>query len=270
MSQQFDMTKQFETQAIAALTAKALKLKEVAGIPFLVLDGAQDTKSLERFLPKPQRRSGCTYVQDQAGFITIFDRYKNDDSTMVYADRKKGWFKAVFNDHSPQDTGWRDHVCAYACEKSNEWNAWLNKDGVKMTQEEFAQFIEQNLVDIVDPSRAHMLEISRELVARKSANFSSSIRLSNGSHQFSYDEDIKGSIKSGKLKVPETFKIGIPVFLNDPCYGINARLRCRIKDKSLQMWYELIRPHGVYEDAFNEIHASITEATGMELVSADY
>ena len=27
--------------------------------------------------------------------------------------------------------------------------------------------------------------------------------------------------------------------------------------------------HNVYEDAFNEIHASITEATGMELVNAD-
>ena len=29
------------------------------------------------------------------------------------------------------------------------------------------------------------------------------------------------------------------------------------------------RPHDVYEDAFNEIHASITEATGMELVNAE-
>ncbi len=263
------MTKQFETQSVAALTAQALEVKEVAGIPFLVLDGVQNTKSLERFLPKPQRRSGCTYVQDQAGFITIFNRYKNDDSTMVYADRKKGVFNAVFNDHSPQDTGWCDHVCVYSCEKSNEWEAWLNKDGVKMTQEDFAQFIEQNLVDIVDPSSAHMLAISRELVARKSAKFSSFISFSNGSHQFYYDEDIKGSNKSGKLKVPETFKIGIPVFLNGACYGINARLRCRIKEQSLQMWYELIRPHNVYEDAFNEIHASITEATGMELVNAD-
>lgn len=263
------MTKQFETQAVAALTAQALEVKEVAGIPFLVLDGEQDTKSLERLLPQPQRRSGCTHVQDQAGFITIFNRYKNDDSTMVYADRKEGVFKAVFNDHSPQGTGWRDHVCAYACPKSNEWKAWLDKDGVKMTQEDFAQFIEQNLVDIVDPSSAHMLEISRELVARKSANFSSSIRLSNGSHQFAYDEDIKGSTKSGNLEVPETFKIGIPVFLNGEGYGINARLRYRIKEQSLQMWYELIRPHDVYEDAFNEIHASITEATGMELVNAE-
>ncbi len=51
------MTKQFETQSVAALTAQALEVKEVAGIPFLVLDGVQNTKSLERFLPKPQRRS---------------------------------------------------------------------------------------------------------------------------------------------------------------------------------------------------------------------
>ena len=53
------MTKQFETQAVAALTAQALEVKEVAGIPFLVLDGEQDTKSLERLLPQPQRRSAA-------------------------------------------------------------------------------------------------------------------------------------------------------------------------------------------------------------------
>ena len=138
-----------------------------------------------------------------------------------------------------------------------------------MSQEQFAHFIEQNLVDIVEPVSAEMLEISRSLIAKKSASFSSAIRLSDGSHQFSYDEDIKGSTKSGNLAVPETFKIGIPVFLNGTGYAIEARLRYRIKDQSLEMWYELIRPHDVFEDAFNAIHAEISKETGMELIAAE-
>ena len=138
-----------------------------------------------------------------------------------------------------------------------------------MSQEQFAHFIEQNLVDIVEPVSAEMLEISRSLIAKKSASFSSAIRLSDGSHQFSYDEDIKGSTKSGNLAVPETFKIGIPVFLNGTGYAIEARLRYRIKEQSLEMWYELIRPHDVFEDAFNAIHAEISKETGMELIAAE-
>lgn len=138
-----------------------------------------------------------------------------------------------------------------------------------MSQEQFAHFIEQNLVDIVEPNSAEMLEISRELVAKKSANFSSSIRLSNGEHQFSYDEEIKGTTKSGNLSIPETFKIGIPVFLNGEAYSIEARLRYRInKEHQLEMWYELIRPHDIYEDAFNTIFANIEKQTGFEIIEA--
>lgn len=254
---------------IAALALQGAEIKTVGGIPFALVPEGYTAELLEKYLPAPARKRGDTRVQDQAGFLAVFNRHKTPDSTVIYADRKAAAFRAVFNDHTPEGAGWRDHTATYACPKSNEWQIWTKHDGEKMTQEAFARFIEQNLVDIYEPAAAHMLEISRELVAKKSANFSSSIRLSNGSHQFHYDEDIKGSTKSGNLEVPETFVIGLPVFLNGEAYKIQARLRYRIKEQQLEMWYELVRPHDVYEDAFNAVHKAIADATGCEIVNAE-
>ncbi|WP_373753619.1 DUF2303 family protein [Neisseria weixii] len=115
-----------------------------------------------------------------------------------------------------------------------------------------------------------MLEIASTLQAKKSASFSSSIRLANGSHQFSYEEDIRGTTTSGRLEIPETFLLGLQVLLNGEHYQVEARLRYRInKENQLEMWYELVRPHDIYEDAFNGVFENIEKATGVEILSAE-
>lgn len=263
------MEQKNQLETATALAAASLNVREIDGVPFLALHKDFSPHSLGSYLSKPARKSGNTNVQDAAGFLAVFKRHRNENSTVIYADRNRAIFEAVFNDHSEAEAGWRDHTCRYTCPKSKEWKTWRENDGRKMSQEQFAHFIEQNLVDITEPNSAAMLEISRELVARKSANFSSSIRLSNGSHQFNYDEEIRGSTKSGNIEVPETFKIGIPVFLNGEGYAIEARLRYRIKENHLEMWYELIRAHDVYEAAFDQIFVHIAAETGMEIISAD-
>lgn len=80
-----------------------------------------------------------------------------------------------------------------------------------MQQAEFAEFIERNLPDIVEPVGADMLEISRSLQAKKKVSFASGIRLANGQTELTYEEDIQGTAAKGKLQIPEIFKIGIKV-----------------------------------------------------------
>ena len=45
--------------------------------------------------------------------------------------------------------------------------------------------------------------------------------------------------------------LGIQPFHNGDYYQVKARIRYRIKDGSLFLWYELINPEKVVEDAFN-------------------
>lgn len=109
-----------------------------------------------------------------------------------------------------------------------------------------------------------MLEISRSLEAKKKVNFASGLRLSNGQNELTYDEQISGTAAKGKLNVPELFTIGIPVLEGGIKYAVEARLRYRIADGGrLTMWFELVRPHKIVEDAVLAVWKEIEDKTGL-------
>jgi uncharacterized protein YfdQ (DUF2303 family) len=165
---------------------------------------------------------------------------------------------AIFNDHRGDQAGWRDDRAVFDCPLSPEWQRWTAASGKQMTQEAFATWIEDNLPDIAMPPAADMLEISRSLEAKKKVNFASGLRLSNGQHQITYEESIEGTAAKGRLMVPEVFSLGIPVLEGGDRYQVEARLRYRIADGGkLSMWYDLLRPQKVLEDAVNFVWRAI-------------
>lgn len=47
-------------------------------------------------------------------------------------------------------------------------------------------------------------------------------------------------------------------------YSIDARLRWRLKERVLTLWYELVKPHLVVRDALTQIADEITSTTGIK------
>jgi uncharacterized protein YfdQ (DUF2303 family) len=132
-----------------------------------------------------------------------------------------------------------------------------------MSQMEFALFIEDNLKEIDEPNGAQMLEIAASLKASTDVDFKSNIRLDNGEVQFNYTETINGQAGvSGQLTIPEKIKLIIKPFLNGHPYVMEARFRYRVAQGGLTMWYTLIRPHVVQQDAVDQVIEQVTE--GME------
>jgi uncharacterized protein YfdQ (DUF2303 family) len=137
-------------------------------------------------------------------------------------------------------------------------------NGKQMSQADFARFIEDNAPDCVAPSAADMIEIARSLEAKKAVNFSSAVRLDNGQSQLTYEETIQGTAAKGRLVVPELFDIGSPVFEGDGRYAVTARLRYRIAEGGkLSLWYDLVRPHKIIEDAVKELRLVIESRTEL-------
>ena len=259
-----------EAQAIAALAVASAEVKFVAGNPFAVVPEGYSAQNLEGYLLSPNRKRGTFVINDAASFVAFVKKHATD-STTVYRSVNPPKFEAVFNDHGEKNAaaGWGDFLAQYACPLSVEWQTWTAADKKQMSQEGFAQFIEDNLPDIVDPTAAHMLEISRTLQAKKKVNFASGIRLSNGENQLTYEEKVEGSAGAkGQLKVPEIFTIGIAVFEGGPKYAVKARLRYRIADGGqLTMWFDLERPHKIIEDAVGELTKDIEAKTGLPTVN---
>ncbi|MEY5098196.1 MAG: hypothetical protein RJA36_915 [Pseudomonadota bacterium] len=227
------------------------------------------SEELTKKLPKPTRKKGLVKIRDLESFVRQVNKHKVEGLTEIYRTVNPPRFSAVINDHGAgeDDAGWGDHWFDYECPLSAEWKTWTGNDSKRMTQEQFAVFIEDNLPDIVEPVAAHMLEIATTLEAKKKVNFASGIRLSNGQNEFTYEESIQGTAGKGKIQVPETFKIGIAVFEGGPAYAVNARLRYRINDGLLQLWYDLERPHKIIEDAADELRRQVEEKTGITTIN---
>lgn len=260
-----------EAATIAALAVASAKHQQVDEVstPFVIVPEGCRVHDLEETLLQPARKQGTLKLRDVDSFVQVVQD-QADESTRIYRTVEPPRFVAVFNDHAGTP-GWGDYRAVYDCPLSTEWRAWKGSDKRSMTQADFAQFIEDNLPDIVEPAAASMLEISRTLQAKKKVAFASAIRLDNGQQQFTYEEKIDGtSGAKGQIQVPEVFTIGVPVFEGGPRYAVRARLRYRISDQgALAMWFDLERPHKIIEDAVAQLKKVVEEATGIKTINGE-
>lgn len=255
------MEAEFLQKALETGTALAKPIQIEGVIPFAVTPRDYDLRSLEGLQKTPTRIKQNVSVFDADSFTKYFTDYCGEDSR-IFVDIQRPSIIGVLDYHKqniedePQPR-WGDHRVTYVFRHTKEWSAWAAKDRQTFSQAAFAQFIEDNLPDIHHPAPATMVEISRTLEAKKSVDFSSATRLQSGEVQFVYNEEIKGTAAQGTIEVPQSFTLVLIPFEGSPSYKLEARLRYRIKESQLVMWYELVRPHKIIEDAVNDVVAKI-------------
>lgn len=259
--------------AVEAIRALAVAASNVHAIqpdrdPFVIVPDGYALQPIERKLAAPTRCRGTVHVRDMASFIAVV-KSACAPATRIYRTVQPPRFVAVFDDHDAERPGWGEHRADYACPLSVEWGIWAKQNKTPMDQAAFAQFIEDNLLDIVEPASADMLEISRTLQAKKKISFASGIHLPNGQTQFTYEEQIDGIAGAkGQLSVPEVFTVGIPVVEGGARYALKCRLRYRIAERgALVLWYDIERPHKVIEAEVEELRQVIERETGMGTIN---
>lgn len=217
-------------------------------------DGAAEVVYLDR-PDVPSRLSGTVEAHDTESFLAATKRYYSDGLGVIYATLSPAAFTAVLNDSNVEGPNWRDHRVSFTLKHSKEYEVWMLKNRVPMSQEEFAFFIEDNMPDFYEPSGARMLEIAINFRVKQGVHFSSAIRLNDGTVSMEYTEqNAAGATKTGKVNIPEKFKIDIPVWagLDQKTYEFEALLRYKVSEGDLNIRYELQRPHKVVEKAFED------------------
>lgn len=281
-----------EVLGIGAALSQPRVMTDVAGRsgnPYVLVPKDWTVKDVSDMLPAPQRAKGNVELGDAASFIRYVNKHKDtpgdaslanrgsgsvggdapapdkdDVQTVIFADVLAGRFRAVFNHHASDAPGWGDHSATYNCPISPEWKTWTEHDGRKMGQEDFAFFIEENILDIHKPVGAEMLQIVTTLKSTKNVAFDTGVRLQDGQVQLKYHEvNNTAAGEKGELKIPEEITLGMPVFVGGAAYAVQAKFRYRIEGTTLRMWYDLIRPHKVIEDAVAKVIAQVAEGTGI-------
>jgi uncharacterized protein YfdQ (DUF2303 family) len=235
--------------------------------PIVVWPRTGKIESIERYLITPLRRRAVATVRDTASFIAYVNRFKAPN-TMLFCetDDDTGSFTAFIDYHGPEGADWCEHRCNFILELAPEWKKWAGSNTLAMNQETFARFLEDNRLDIIDPKAADIIEMAQSIEATTSGRFKSAQRLQNGDREFAYESTTTVGVR-GSLTLPEKLTIQIPVFMKGPSYSVEAWFRYRIKEGTLVLFYELIRPHKVIEAALDAMRAEVAAGTGLPILT---
>lgn len=244
--------------------------KILDGAPYIVLrdaDGNERAEQLLGRLPAPHRKHGTVKLFDVDSFIWYYKEHGN--GAPVYATLEPAQFLAVLNEHTKDAAGYRDYRADFTVKHSKEWQTWVQHNGhgaAFNSTDSFALFLEEQSLDIVKPDAATMLQIALNFRLSQDVQFKQVTRLQDGQIDFGYSTVINAEAKQEggrKLQIPEVFTIEVPVFdgPTQPRYRVDARFRYRLSEGKLKLWYELVRPHKVVQDAFKAIWDRIVKET---------
>ncbi|SDD43293.1 DUF2303 family protein [Auraticoccus monumenti] len=264
---------QTETAVVAGLAFSAAEPQLLErGRIYSVTDttGRQHVLDTQQHSERPHR-VGPRKVEtfDPTAFLDYTGRFLGEESEDVelWANLDQRTITAVLNaaEHAGK-AGWADHRAVLTLRPNKQWTTWLGVSGQLMTQVKFAEFIEDNQDDFIDPNAATMLDLARTFTAKKSVDFESSENLANGARGLLYRETITSKAgEKGTLEIPSAVTIALRPFQGAEPYRVTARLRYRIEDGNLGIGFKLHRPDTVLEDAFDSVIATVEAGTPSHL-----
>ena len=254
-----------------ALTAERLAepvVKTEDGREFAILPPdyrLQDVTSKYR-LP-PRIIQGVT-VDDAQSLITYANRFSDTGSVLI-ADIDKLAIAAHLDWHMHNDASedlgpLAPRACSHRAilqlRESEEFKRWNGMQGELLKQMEFAEFLDENASDIVDPEPSVMIEIARDLEATQGVSFKSSTRLQTGERSLHYETETH---TKGDIKVPTQFTLEIPLFAGEEPVPITASFRFRPRPDGLMLGFVWRRVEYRRQAEFQLIANRVSEATGL-------
>lgn len=206
-------------------------------------------------------------VVDQRASLSAYVNRFSDARSVLLADYDAGTIRAVMDwhadnsgmDYEPLGPSPREHSCTLKLRPSEEFKRWAEMENKFHDQAEFACFLEENAVDVVDPEPAVLIEISRDLEGTQGVTFKSSTRLENGDRSFTYETETRAK---GDIKVPREFALEIPLYDGEAPVRLRCAFRWRINAGSLEMGFVWRRVEYQRRAHFHQIAAQAAEETG--------
>jgi uncharacterized protein YfdQ (DUF2303 family) len=227
-----------------------------ANVP-LVNGKAMPELVFNEYRAQPHRIKQTVKVLDAASFIAYFNTF-SEASSGVFAHEPTQSVTAVIDYHKGNEGGsssenvphWGSHRLVLELQKSPRWNVWFSRNNKQFTQQDFAEFLEQYRGDIIKPSSGAVMDIARDLEATTEGEFSSGMRMADGSVKFKCSQTVRTTVQGAEVQVPDAFTIEVPVFVGGSPVQMECMLRFRVQTGKLAIWFTLVDPEEVIRQAF--------------------
>lgn len=221
----------------------------------------------DQYRAKPRRKTGTVRVRDVDSFALYWSKH-HDSGSEVYADRERATVTAVLDAHDRDEPDWGQHRLVLGLVHTEAYRAWAERDGRYMTQEQFAEFLDDQRADIEQPTAAEMLEVAQTISGTSKVEWQAGHRLSDGQRRIGFVEtnDARAGTK-GELAIPQQIIIGLQIFEGDTVrHALTARFRHRIEQGQLRLMFKLDRPADVVTSAFNGVVQAVAEACSADVM----
>jgi uncharacterized protein YfdQ (DUF2303 family) len=214
---------------IAQLATEPTRFSE-NGIPIVALAEGLTLHSLEKINDTPSRTKASVALATIADHIAYIKAQRDDSgsqNTVLFADRHQLRFHTILDYHDRETPSWLEHSLTTTLALSKQLQTWITKAGVWMPQEQFAEFLDENLGDIQDPTPATVLDFVECLTCTRKEAFRSAMNQTTGEVQFVWE---KSNSTDERTSIVRDFTLGIPVWHRGDAFAIKARLHHRIKE----------------------------------------
>jgi uncharacterized protein YfdQ (DUF2303 family) len=221
-----------------------------------------DVHEIDLRADMPARKTGYVTVTDVESFAAYYARHADEDSE-VFADLDSATVTAVLDAHHAAGNGrrgearWQQHHLTLSLRLTEPWKTWLEHDRKFMSQQAFAEFLEDNYRDL-DPDgavkAADLLEAAQQFEAVVKVEYGSGSRLQSGDVTIRRIETTEqGSGKKGYVQFPEEMDLLLKPYEDCEDASLAARLRYRVTPDGLKLGYFLNSPERVRLDAVRQV-----------------
>lgn len=270
-----------EAAAVAAIVRQAQTPTHFTARQGVVIlpNGTKIDLENELLEAHPKRPRALVVLHETQSFIDYLQRFKRAESSIIFgiATEEGYQFRAIIDFHNAQanESGranWGEHVCRLEMRTTPEWKRWLAANGKAMTQEQFAEFVEENAPDILVPDAALLLDMVEFLQGKRTVTFKSAKNLRNGTTELVYSEQIDEGAgrREDAARFPHAMVLKLFPFVGASGVEVNARLRFRVGENGrVTFSYLLDRPFKIIEGAFVAACSEIETATQIPVMLGD-
>lgn len=255
-------------RAGAALSERVISFD--GGPRIVVVPDGYKVRSLEALESEPTAKRGHANLHDVASFVAYVNAHKGAGTAI-------GWtvgasavaaghptVLAVLDGHASDGPGWGRYTASLVFEFSRQFKAWNGISGKAMTQAEIAEFVEELIADIAQPSGGALFEMVRAFTVSRNIQYSAAMNLNSGTVDLVYRDADAAAAQPSTVRVPEVFTLAIPVFAGDERVAVEVRFRYRLQDAGkLSITFKLTQIEDVIEAAVAARVEAIAKGTGI-------
>ncbi len=226
-----------------------------------------DIYDMKDFLPKdPVRIVSSLSLYDVNSFIAYINEYKGP-ATHIFGQITKEpfYFKGIIDYHSKETPAWCDHSVMLVLQYSKEFANWHDINGKMLKQSEFAEFLKDHRMDIIEPVSSSIVELVMKLEVASHSYCSSKLPINNGTY-LKYEEVSETAINGTVITVPDCITLNVPMFFGMALICIKAEFKIRIQDKVPMFGIRLLEIQNMELTALKAISELITKETGKKVL----